>query len=374
MNFKKTVAGVLLTGILAGTVPIVPVDLQWTVSYETLQFDTASGDLGFGQYAVALNASGGWYVRVVPDDQGNFQWTEDPKDVEGKVEVAIRCDKCAYYDEFSDGVRTYRLAETQSQYDKLRYIPDAAQPAKEKLVPLLQALTPEARAAIAFDATTTASGTELSASSASWSHTSTGSNLAMAVGIQITSPTTPTSLSSATYNSVAMTLATSSNWSGAVPREVALYYLAAPTTGANSVAVTLDSTHTFNAQAITLTGVAQTGTLDAISTQATGATNQPIATTTTIAANAWIIDVAIGRNITPPIAANGLTQTQRYGATTGVRTYAFGTLGATTPGDYGVAWTSGLAASGITAMSFAPFVSAPSTPLQDDGQWFQLFP
>lgn len=111
--------------------------------------------------------------------------------------------------------------------------------------------------AIAFDAETGAF-TNSSSGTLTFSHTCTGSNLALYVAVCTSGATTVTGI---TYNGVAMTLVDSyaATGQGAVT-DNCLYMLTGPATGSNNVVVTASASGSLiYAQSSSYTGAAQTG-------------------------------------------------------------------------------------------------------------------
>ncbi len=118
---RRKAVRVLIGGAIASAaalvVPIIPQDTQWVVSYETLAFETENGELGINEYAL-VGQSQGWYVRTIPKENGQFEVTENPVDIQGKKLVDVRCEKCAYYDEFigKNGEKV-RILSDKNTYD-----------------------------------------------------------------------------------------------------------------------------------------------------------------------------------------------------------------------------------------------------------------
>lgn len=113
--------------------------------------------------------------------------------------------------------------------------------------------------AIAYD-TSTANAFTASATSTTFSHTCTGSDLILWVGVSIRPTRT---ISSVTYNGVTMTQSGNNSFTGAVDNY--LYYLVNPATGANDVVVTQSASDTFNTCSISFTGASQSVQPDATS-------------------------------------------------------------------------------------------------------------
>lgn len=133
-----------------------------------------------------------------------------------------------------------------------------------------------ASAQIAFDAVSGINNTGFT----SWSHTVTGTNTILLVGIEsrFGQPT------GVTYNSVAMTLlAARSDVS-----DMSVYYLFAPTTGTNTIALSFSSapSQLFTA-AVSYSGVLQSG-LDNSSNASGGATSPHSASITPVADSCWV--------------------------------------------------------------------------------------
>lgn len=159
---------------------------------------------------------------------------------------------------------------------------------------------------IAFDATANGSNAPSSTTTITWAHTCTGTNGLIAVSVLNESAT---GTMSATYNGVAMTLATSSVVTGDF---VYLFYLKAPATGAHNVVVTCSVAAHLSGVSISLTGVNQTTPLDTShgtsGTIPASTTGTATANLTTVGTNTWRLDA---------IASSGSTgQTNTSGQTT----------------------------------------------------------
>lgn len=122
--------------------------------------------------------------------------------------------------------------------------------------------------------------------SVSWSHTCTGSNLILIVGIGLQGATGAANFISVTYNGVAMTRL---NTNGTV----ALYYLINPATGAHNITASVDDSGSkpFAGFGASYAGAKQTGFPDssAIPT-GTGTTYSPA--TTVVGAGCWLVAIA----------------------------------------------------------------------------------
>lgn len=161
-------------------------------------------------------------------------------------------------------------------------------------------------AGIAFDAASN-SGYQAASSSYSWSHTCTGSNRYLTVGISMLS--LAQTVTGITYNSVSLSLlGVRASVSGAA--RVELWGLVAPATGSNTIAVTLSGAIASAGNASSYTGVHQTSPTEAFnSAQATnvGAADATV-DVTTVADNAWAVDIVCTDDTAITVGA-GQTQT-----------------------------------------------------------------
>ncbi len=141
-------------------------------------------------------------------------------------------------------------------------------------------------AAIAFDAT--ANGQDSNVSSLTWSHTCTGADLVLIVGVSTRGDDGDAVPDGVTYNGVAMTLIDGQGF--ATVLFSSLWQLKAPATGANNVVVSW-TTNTVRVVggSMSFTGVDQTNPIDS-DNGATGSSTAPSVTLTTVAANAWGVD------------------------------------------------------------------------------------
>lgn len=137
--------------------------------------------------------------------------------------------------------------------------------------------------AIAFDA---AAQGQAIATSLTYSHTCTGSNLTLVVSVY--SVVTSAGISGVTYNGVSMSSAVAEQSSG--NQRASMWYLANPATGANNIVVTGGAAVLF----IESTSVSLTGT----NSSPLGGTNfghftgtHPSTTVTTVANNSWLVDM-----------------------------------------------------------------------------------
>lgn len=216
--------------------------------------------------------------------------------------------------------------------------------------------------AIAVDAVSN-SGDLTSVSSATWSHTTSGSNRILVVGANArgVKSDTNTTVTGVTYNGVALTkIRGDTSDSGDTFRgRSELWYLIAPATGAHNVVVTYTGTVTATGcGAISLTGVIQgTGAIDAHNGATATTDTTPSVNVTVVASNCYLIDTIYSRSDTlakdasqttiMAIASNG-------GGDDSAMTYKVspGT------GSQTMAWTSGAEESALSAVSIAPLVTS----------------
>lgn len=124
-------------------------------------------------------------------------------------------------------------------------------------------------------------------SSTSWSHTCTGSNLFLAVDVAILNGS-GYSISSITYNSVAMTLIGSKTSSGSGLFTIFCYGLINPATGSHTVAITLSSSTNWAAAAVSYAGVHQTTPTEGFNGDTSDNNTTASVNVTSIADNCWI--------------------------------------------------------------------------------------
>lgn len=153
--------------------------------------------------------------------------------------------------------------------------------------------------AIALDTTTLK---VLTASPVTSSHTCTGSNLLLIAGIWGSTDYVTT----VTYNSVGMTRLQDFIHPTVGDYHMSLFYLIAPSTGANNIVAT--GTGSFVIIGASYTGCAQSGQPDALTTNSNVAASSITTNITTIANNCWIITMFDGTASGP---SSGTNYTQR---------------------------------------------------------------
>lgn len=196
--------------------------------------------------------------------------------------------------------------------------------------------------AIAFDAASAGDGGTNTATPASTSHTCTGSNLALATGIwnQATSGSrqTPNSITYAGVTLGANKVAQDN--SATVLYTVFLYGQASPTTGTNNLTWTYASSAVRNGNCnVSMTGCAASP-FGATGNATVASSSSISASTTTTAANSWVVsfmnqDATAGQS-TP----TGTNQTERtFVATAGGYMIDMSTQTTTTAGSYTAGWS-----------------------------------
>jgi hypothetical protein len=120
-------------------------------------------------------------------------------------------------------------------------------------------------------------------STPTWSHTCTGSNLVLIVGVEVATGET---VSSVTYAGTSMTQINTQNLSGATFGNVYLFRLFNPAAGANNIIVTKSSTSFGYCAAASYTGVSST--LDVNTTTSTTGTSITGTLITTVD-NDWLV-------------------------------------------------------------------------------------
>jgi hypothetical protein len=194
--------------------------------------------------------------------------------------------------------------------------------------------------AIAFDSASTSSGQNVA--SITWSHTVSGTDTILLVGIHETYGVDH--VSGVIFNGDALTRVAES----LVATGDYLYYIIAPDTGAHDIVVTFSSTFDRSkvVAGVSLTGVHQTdpvGTIAESGGNVAGG-NEFTDTVATEDANSWVVDCFCARQgtaTTPTIAATA-GQTSRVNAafgTTDPARMGISTKPTTTTGNYSLGWT-----------------------------------
>jgi len=158
--------------------------------------------------------------------------------------------------------------------------------------------------AVAFDAASSGvDATEVTAKS--WSHTCTGDDLMLIVGMAFRhASTAPTSIA-VTYNGVSMTEITTLNH--LTYATCSMFYLANPATGANTIAATWTNVNAFAGGGISFTGAGDTPGTEASTASSSGASTIDVSSAT----DEMVVDaIAYAGSTTPTVGAD---QTTRVG-------------------------------------------------------------
>lgn len=203
--------------------------------------------------------------------------------------------------------------------------------------------------AIAFDNSTNG-GSSGSGTSHTFSHTCSGSDRILFVYVRMAGTTDR--VTAITYNGVSMTKIDAQF--GINNTGTTLYYLIAPATGSNTVAITKEDSAT-SALAVSYTGAKQSGVPDAKSKGESASTTGLTGNITTVADNCWgVMAVTTGAGNTQAGTGSHLRQ---QGDNTGV--IFFDTNADLTPaGAKSMAFTCDSGAASYVIASFAPALSA----------------
>lgn len=161
--------------------------------------------------------------------------------------------------------------------------------------------------AIAFDASTTPGS--FPTGSSSWSHTTSGSNRILFVGITSVAGDLVTAV---TYAGASMTLIGKATRPGGAVTTY-LYYRIAPTSGANNVAVTITGSVQWAGNAVSYTGVNQTGQPDSFAQVTASSVTTFTTSTTVVNQNAWLI-AGVTLSASPVTAGSGTVVRQNLGS------------------------------------------------------------
>ena len=191
--------------------------------------------------------------------------------------------------------------------------------------------------AIAYDATAN-SGSQTNTDPWSWSHTCTGSDLVLSIGISL-APQVPVTVSSVVYNSVALTVGVTRTNTDTNTIRAELWYLANPTTGANTATVDFTTGSYGGAGSISMSGCNTSSPVDATASNK-GAGTSGSTTITTNNANSMIAENFGGTNNVLGFAVSGSGQTSRWIIESGnTQSNCGSNMTTTTAGGYTPGWT-----------------------------------
>jgi hypothetical protein len=161
--------------------------------------------------------------------------------------------------------------------------------------------------AIAYDSSAVSNMNSVTTNS--FSHTCTGSNLILFVGVQFATGTDISGVP--TYSGVNMIPVTNYSISGTTFNNVYLYYLTSPTTGSNTVSI--NNTGVANyiyACSASYTGVAQSSPIDVAASTFNTSTSVTKSVTTTVN-NDWLVSYTTAGTSTAGTLTAGSNTTQR---------------------------------------------------------------
>lgn len=198
----------------------------------------------------------------------------------------------------------------------------------------------------AFDAA--ANGVQLAGTSLTYSHTCSGSQRKLYVGVSLDNDGTD-KVSSVTYNGITMILTKKIS---ANAETCYLFELNNPPTGANNIVITTSTTQDIRSCSSSYTGVAQTTSDN--STTNTGASVSTLLTTlTTYNDNCWMVSYC--QNTAGVAPTGGANTTVRASSTSSAIGDSNGVI--TPPGNFSMTWNCS-AGHGLNVVqaSFAPFI------------------
>lgn len=198
-----------------------------------------------------------------------------------------------------------------------------------------------------------AEGGSNSTSSVTFSHTCTGSNLILFVGVRCSQ-----SVSSVTYNGVSLTnINTSAGAGSAGGQKASLWYLLNPAVGAHNVVITPASSGIVWGASSSYTGVKQSGQPDSNNTNADpgpGNVTSLSQSTTVVGSNCWVVMFGLNDNGQTLSAGTGsnLVSSGNNGAS------VFDSNGTVSTGAYSMAYSGGSAHYAMAMASFLPAATA----------------
>ena len=363
---KKLLLIICGSGVVGIALFGAQVELKWIASYETMLFDTTSGWIEDNQYAL-MEAKDAYFIKlpgeVVKEVALDF-------DLTGLTEVNIIGK--AYFHTFldDDGQTVIREQATKSEYKALAG-KSASQPTRTKNTILGRT----ANAAIAFDANTS-SGHQNNASSITFAHTvAADGNMLLHVGVGMNESTEgDREVSTVTYNGDTVNKVREDENTGD-NTETVIYQLAGPDTGSSyNVVVTFVGTNTSSiAYATSLSGVDQSSPVDAQNGQAPSNQDNVSTSVTTVADNAWIIDMVQHESVFASALTPGGSQTEMNDVDGGNFVYADSRYESVSPpASTAMTWNDGGAAGSgdwtHSVVSYKPFIDPCAAPATGDWQ------
>lgn len=250
-----------------------------------------------------------------------------------------------FIDEDNNGiisVAVYRDTKGQDVYKKitdaeyyLMGIAGGAQnnPEKTELVSIFDAFTQTAEAAVAYDATST--GFAASASSLTYEHINTGSQLSLAVGTYTWNAAH--TITGVTYNGVAMTQLVTRAADG-TGGKIELWGLMGPATGANNIVITASAGGVqFFGNSVSYTGTSQIAAFPDTETNGSSNNTSFSESITTSVDQSWVL--AVGRSPSRAPAAGANTVVRKLNPTSGDAGWLLDSNAARSTGSNALAWS-----------------------------------
>lgn len=201
--------------------------------------------------------------------------------------------------------------------------------------------------AIAFDSATSSNTT---GTSLSYSKTCTGSNLILFVSVADNSGTAEDFVTGVTYAGVSMTLACK-QVTGVGVDPIYLFYLLNPAVGANNVIVSASTSIPIYSSASSYAGASQTGQPDAVAVKQQSGVTSTVQTISVVASGCWIISACSESNNGNPTIGTGLNATR----TVTLEARIGDTDGVVSSGTNSVTWNGGGGSNfGVVIASFSP--------------------
>jgi hypothetical protein len=252
-------------------------------------FDTIDGDLDIGEYAVFGN---GYLIRTKAKDEAHIEVVKEQP--VGLKLVKIISDKLAYYNEFrSASGKTYRRRDTFEWQRVYRHISNARFPIRTEEVDTIpefpeDKIDPPEHHSIGFVAGVT-TGVIPGVSSFSFNVTVDASANILVLAESHFSSGTDRTITSATYNGVALTYDHTDMNNGGDNNRSAIYHLMSPPTGvSHALVITYSGTISQGAAiALTYSGVKVSAIDGTNGTNGVG--TAPSYTITTVAYGCWVI-------------------------------------------------------------------------------------
>lgn len=287
-----SVLGFGAVAVFGATAPIVDTEIPWAgVSYESVAFMTADGDLGMNEYAIKEfdqeDENGDPYIltnyiyRDTPKETTRLKETLDFGIVEKMKLVEHNFDGRICYIEYQEYKGQSRFQVPCEDYKKLT-LKNPDKPFRIVKASLLDPI--RASAAISYS-TSTDHGLFAGVTEVVVEHTITGSSNFLATGFF--DGYQADKITSVTYNAVAMARADEVQTPS--DRFIYIYYLTAPATGANNIVYTMSSSDALRPLSASYTGVhqIQNEVIEDFNSQSASSGSTADDTVTSISDNNW---------------------------------------------------------------------------------------